>query len=214
MAAELSMNQIIHAAVRRDVQRTEKALRALDEGDTERAAAIQGAWAHLVGQLTHHHEQEDALVWPYLREQGVDPGLLSTMESEHQGLSAALRAGTDAVAGVVANPTKAGAGIAAGVVAESGAVIARHFEHEERDIEPQIRQRAQDPGWKAIEKKFREGGLTRAGTLLAWLQDGGSPKAQTALKKTIPPPVLFVFSRVFGRGYHRDVAPVWRQTDA
>ncbi len=50
------MNQIIHAAVRRDLARTESALRALREGDTARAAEIQRAWGALWGQLRHHHE--------------------------------------------------------------------------------------------------------------------------------------------------------------
>lgn len=208
MTAELSMNQIIHAAVLRDVARTEQALRTLPLGDGERARNIQRAWAHLAGQVTEHHEQEDALVWPYLRSQGIDSSLLDAMESEHQGLSTALLAGSDALGRAVAEPSSAVE--AAGVVAESGAVIARHFEHEERDVEPLLKARSEDPGWKAVEKKFRAGGLTRAGNMMAWLQDGGTAEAQSALRQTIPPPVLMVLSKVFGRGYHKNVAPVWR----
>ena len=53
------MNQIIHAAARRDVTRTEQALRTLPDGDTARAREIRTAWRNLVRELTHHHEAED-----------------------------------------------------------------------------------------------------------------------------------------------------------
>jgi len=209
MAHELSMNQIIHAAVRRDVARTEHALRAMGDGDGERAREIQRGWAHLVGQLTHHHQQEDALVWPFLKGK-VDQQLLDTMESEHQDLGAALRSGAAALDDLVAEPSAAGAARTAEVVAESGRVITGHLDHEERDVEPVIRQHVETPEWKAVERRFREGGVTRGGNLMAWLQDGGSPDAQAALKSTIPAPVLFVLSRVFGRAYHKEIAPIWR----
>lgn len=210
MAADLSMNQIIHAAVRRDVARTEQALRAMRDGDGARAREIQRGWSHLVSQLTHHHQQEDALVWPFLQSRGVDQDLLESMESEHQALGQALRDGAAALDSVVADPSRTQATAAADVVADSGQVIGSHLDHEERDVEPILRDHHEDPDWKAVERKFREGGVTRGGNLMAWLTDGGSPEAQTALRATIPPPVLFVLSRVFGRAYHKQVAPIWR----
>jgi hypothetical protein len=89
-------------------------------------------------------------------------------------------------------------------------VITGHLDHEERDVEPLIRAQAESPEWKAVERRFREGGVTRGGNMMAWLQDGGSPDAQAALRATIPPPVLFVLGRVFGRRYHKEIAPIWR----
>ena len=46
--------------------------------------------------------------------------------------------------------------------------------------------------------------------MFAWVQDGIDPETQAALRGMIPRPVLFVLSRVLGRGYYRDVAPTWR----
>jgi hypothetical protein len=132
MAADLSMNQIIHAAVRRDVDRTERALRTMSDGDGARAREIQRGWGHLVHQLTDHHQQEDALVWPFLKGRGVDQDLLAAMESEHQALGEALRNGAGAIAGVVTDPSAASAASAADVVAGSGRVITGHLDHEER----------------------------------------------------------------------------------
>ena len=83
MAEQLSMNRIIHAAVRRDVNRTERALRALRDGDGARAREIQVAWRNLVRELTHHHEAEDSIAWPFLAARGFDTSLLAEMEAEH-----------------------------------------------------------------------------------------------------------------------------------
>ena len=204
------MNQIIHAAVRRDLSRTEQGLRDLREGDSARAGQLRLAWAQLVGQLTEHHTKEDELVWPFLRSKGVDQSLLDAMESEHQALGDALREGARALDTVVADPSAATAAAAADVVGHSREVISGHLDHEERDVEPIIRDYHEDPGWKQVEKGFREGGAAHAGTMMAWLQDGGSPQAQAALRATIPPPVLFVLSRVLGRRYHKEIAPIWR----
>jgi hypothetical protein len=208
--AELTMNQVIHAAVRRDVTRTEQALRALPDGDRARAKQIQAGWAHLVGQLKHHHESEDALVWPYLRSVGTDEALLQAMESEHEAMATALASATEAVAGVATNPTAAVAGAAADVVAQASEVINRHLEHEEKDAEPLVLAREDDPAWKTVEKQLRPKRMTDAGAALAWMQDGAGPRELASLRATIPPPVLFVISRVFGRSYRRDIAPIWR----
>jgi hemerythrin-like domain-containing protein len=208
--AELTMNQVIHAAVRRDVARTEQALRSLRDGDRERAGQIRAGWAHLVDQLRNHHESEDALVWPYLRSVGADESLLQAMEAEHEAMATALASASEAVGRVADDPTAATAGAAADAVAQTAEVINRHLEHEERDAEPLVRAREHDPAWKAVEKQLRPGRLTDAGAALAWMQDGAGPRELASLRATIPPPVLFVISRVFGRGYTRSIAPIWR----
>src|SRR5687768_15587962 len=99
--ATMSMNKIIHAAVRRDVTRTEQALRGLPDGDGERARQVQRAWQHLVKELTHHHEAEDSLAWPFLLSRGVDPDLMATMEGEHGAMRDALAAASRAIDGLV-----------------------------------------------------------------------------------------------------------------
>nr|MBA3782423.1 hemerythrin domain-containing protein [Nocardioides sp.] len=99
--ATLSMNQIIHAAVRRDVARIEHALRALRAGDGARARQLQQAWQNLVRELTHHHEAEDQLVWPFLLSRGLDAELMGAMEGEHAAMKNALAEAGRAIDGVV-----------------------------------------------------------------------------------------------------------------
>ena len=209
--AELSMNEIIHAAVRRDLVRFESALRAFPDGDGRRARQLRRAWATVDRQLHHHHESEDAHVWPYVRSLGVaDPALVDAMESEHQAMAAGLGAVSSSLDALVADPSTATATAAAEAVAETARVTNGHLEHEESDVMPLITERLETPEWKAVERKLRKGSPAMAGELFAWLEDGSDRAAQDSLRRSIPTPVRFVLSRGFGRSYHREVAPVWR----
>jgi hemerythrin-like domain-containing protein len=209
--AEMNMNEIIHAAVRRDLARMEGALRSFPEGDLQRAEQLQRAWASLWEQLHHHHRSEDAYVWPYVRRLGVlDPDLVDQMEAEHAAMAEAMTAATGAIEALVASPTVDAARAAADQVAEAARVTDEHLQHEESAVMPTIMERQETPEWKAVEKQLRKAPPLLAGRMFAWVQDGAGPEEVAALRATVPTPVLFVFSRVLGRSYHRDVAPAWR----
>ncbi|CUR61764.1 hypothetical protein NOCA150064 [metagenome] len=208
--AELSMNQIIHAAVRRDVARTEQALRRLGDGDAARARQVQAAWQNLVRELTHHHEAEDEILWPFLLERGVDADLLHEMESEHAAMKEALGSASAAIDGVVATPTTATARSAADVVARSSEVINRHLDHEERDVEAPMGDLESDPEFKALSKKLRPASIVDAANALAWMQDGAGERERSALRATIPGPVVSLLTLLLARRYRREVAPAWR----
>jgi hemerythrin superfamily protein len=210
MTDALSMNQIIHAAVRRDVDRTERALRALADGDSPRARQIQVAWRNLVRELTHHHEAEDEYLWPFLLGRGVDADLLEQMESEHGAMKAALASSTAAIDSVVARPTAAEAGAAADEVARAGEVINQHLAHEERDVEAPLGNLDDDPEFKALSKKLRPASIVDAANALAWMQDGAGERERSSLRATIPGPVVALLTLLLARRYRREVASVWR----
>ena len=83
MAKHLSLNTVIHAAVRRDLGRFNAALDAFPVGSKERAAKLEGAWQNLDKQLYHHHHGEETIFWPALRELGADVSLVSDLDGEH-----------------------------------------------------------------------------------------------------------------------------------
>jgi hypothetical protein len=64
--------------------------------------------------------------------------------------------------------------------------------------------------WKAVERQLRRRPAAQIGCFFAWVQDGMTDEARTFFRATVPPPVTYVFTRVGGRAYRRDVAPVWR----
>ena len=53
MTEHLTLNIVIHAAVRRDVARFQQALTAFPIGSRERAAQLEMAWQNLDHQLYH-----------------------------------------------------------------------------------------------------------------------------------------------------------------
>jgi hypothetical protein len=49
----------------------------------------------------------------------------------------------------------------------------------------------------------------RGGRFFAWLLDGAGPDERAAVSGTVPGPVLKLLTGIFGRGYRKNVAPVW-----
>lgn len=205
----LSMNRVIHAAVRRDLARLDEALGEFQDGDVERARDLERAYAFLRSELTRHHEHEDDLVWPLLARFDVDPGLLATMESEHHAMADALREIADALGRLVRTPTVQVARDARNVVAAAREVVDQHLAHEERAVEPLLFDLQDTAEWKAVEKQLRKAPPVAAGAFFAWIQDGMSDGERSYLRATVPTPVMFVLARVLGRGYRREVATVW-----
>ena len=210
MTGTMSMNQIIHAAVRRDVARTEQALRALGVGDAARAREIQTAWRNLVRELTHHHEAEDEHMWPFLQSRGVELSLLEQMEAEHVAMKAALVSVSGRLESVVAAPTSANAAIAADEVSRAAGVINDHLEHEERDVEGPMGDLENDAEFKELSKKLRPASIVDAANALAWMQDGAGERERSSLRATIPGPVVSLLTLLLARRYKREVAPAWR----
>ena len=109
-----------------------------------------------------------------------------------------------------AEPSQENASNAHATVSELKRVTLTHLDHEERDMEPIAAAHRSSTQMKAAQKAVRRAHKGQAGDFFAWLLDGAGPDAKAALRQEVPPPVLFVISRVGGRGYRRLIAPMWR----
>ena len=206
----MTMNHVIHNAVRRDLDRLASALASAPDGDQARARDLQRAYGNLHAQLTHHHESEDAHVFPTLRRLGVDPVLIDEMDGEHHSMAAALDSTAAQMQRYADTGSAADAATARESVEQTHTVVERHLAHEETELEPLMRPHVQSEEWKTAEKALRKQPPVAAGRFFAWLTDGMDPESQAALRSTVPPPVVAVLSKVLGRQYHREIAPVWR----
>jgi hypothetical protein len=112
MTAPTTMNRVIHAAVRRDLDRLDDALGRMTDGDVPRARALERAYRNLHDELHHHHVSEDTHIWPMLASVGVDRQLLDAMESEHSAMAEALAETGAAMATVAASGSRADAAAA------------------------------------------------------------------------------------------------------
>jgi hemerythrin-like domain-containing protein len=209
--SKMTMNRVIHAAVRRDLERLQSALADAREGDVARARQLERAYANLHRELTHHHEGEDQFVFPFLARVGADPDLLRSMDDEHHAMADALSGTRAAMAAYAASGSTSDAERARASVVRTREVVDEHLTHEENDLEPVIEPHMHTADWKTVEKRLRPRSLSVTGQFIAWIQDGMADEHRTYLRSTIPPPVTAVLGRVAGRAYHRDIAPTWQQ---
>ena len=209
MTEHRTMNTVIHAAFRRDLGRFDTALAAFPGGSQARADQLGRAWDNFEYQLRHHHDDEEAIFWPALRELGAGEAMMGELGGEHESMLGALDAAAAALHQLQVDPSADHAEAARAAITELRANLESHFEHEERDLEPLAAAQVKSPPMKAAQRAVRKSAKGKAGTFFAWLQDGADADARAALRRDVPPPVLFLITKLGGRQYRNEIAPVW-----
>ena len=206
----MSMNKVIHHAVRRDLDRFVSALDGFPPGNARRAAALGRAWANFDEMLSDHHEGEHEIAWPHLERAGVPRALLDEMDAEHDVMAGALQIAREEMNGLARDPSAARAVAAREAMGDLRAATVQHLDHEEAEIEPFYLEHADHPEIKAMGREFGKRSPAFAGRFFAWVTDGATPQEEAAFKENVPGPVFAVMSSVWGRGYRKEIAPVWR----
>ena len=206
------MNKAIHGAFRRDLDRFITALGTFQPGDRARAAQLATAWANFDDQLTHHHEGEHQIAWPALHAVGVSTELLDAMDAEHDTMAAALAETRVAMAGLLRDPGDAQATAAKACFETLRTVTVAHLDHEEAELEPVYQANKDTPEIKAMGRAFGKTGLARGGRFFSWVLDGASPEEREGITASVPAPVLSIIGGIFGRGYRKEIAPIWAAT--
>ena len=208
---EMSMNRVIHGAVRRDLDRFTNALSTLGDGDARRAEQVSTAWANFHEQLTRHHSSEHRIAWPALRKAGISDDLLTQFDAEHDRMAAALEPADQAMRSLRGTPTAENVTAAREAVATLRTTTTEHLDHEEAELEPFYLEHAHTPEMKAMGRAFgRDSKPAEAGTYVAWLQDVASSDELAGLRQNVPGPVVAIIGRLFGGKYRRTIAPAWR----
>lgn len=211
MASQMSMNRVIHAALRRTLDRFAAALASFPDGDAARAKQLAAAWQFFYGQFTIHHTGEHAFAWPALREIGVSGELLDQFDAEHDKIASGLSAAGQAISTLAATPTAASAAAAHQRIEELSAVASEHLAHEEAETEPVLWANRGTPQMKEMSRKFsRDVGVAQAGSFFAWLQDGATAEENAGLRANVPGPVVSILTAVRGGSYRRNIAPIWQ----
>ncbi|MDQ1539008.1 MAG: hypothetical protein QOE58_3401 [Actinomycetota bacterium] len=208
--AEMSMNKAIHGAFRRDLTRFVGALSSFPPGDVHRGSQLATAWANFDDQLTRHHTGEHDIAWPALASVGVSQSLLDTMDAEHETMAVALAVVRAAVPGLKRTASNEDVSHTRKAFERLQEVTLAHFEHEEAELEPVYAEKRDLPEIKAMGRAFGKVGPAEGGRFFAWVSDGASPQEKAALTREIPGPVLAIIGGIFGRGYRKNIAPIWR----
>lgn len=209
MPKHLTMNTVAHEAIRRTVTRFENALAAFEDGSQQRADQLKRAWDFFDAQLHHHHSLEEELFWPALQQTDADLSQLDALDAEHDAMRTALGEATTAMAGLHSSPTATNADAAKAALAHFSTVLLNHLDHEERDLEPISAAYKDTAPMKAAVEKAKKVDVKNLGNTLEWLQDGADPDDRAGLRAVIPPPVVFLATRLGGRRYRREIAPIW-----
>ena len=208
--AEMSMNTAIHAAFRRDLNRFVDALDRFPAGNRTRAAQLSAAWANFDDQLTHHHTGEHEIAWPHLRAMGVSDELLTALDAEHDEMAAALARARSAMGSLASSASAPDAQAAKSAVQDLQAAAVKHLDHEEAELEPVYLSQKDSAEMRAMGKEFAKVSPSRGGRFFAWVTDGATEREKQAVTANVPGPVLAVIGGIFGRGYRKNISPVWR----
>lgn len=210
MTEHLTLNTVVHAAFRRTIARFDGALSAFPDGSQERADQLKRAWDFFDEELHHHHGYEEQYFWPALQQTDADLSALSELDNEHDAMRDALGEATQAMAALQAEPTAARAEATRISVEHLGKVLFDHLVHEERDLEPISAAYQDAPSMKAALTQVKKAHLKSMGNFVEWLQDGANASDLAGMRKHLPPPVIFLFGKIAGRRYRREIAPTWQ----
>jgi hemerythrin-like domain-containing protein len=215
MAIETRMNGIIHAALRRDLDRMALLLGQPEDLSESRVRAL-GAHARWLMDLLHeHHTGEDDRLFPIIRRNNpATADLLDAMASEHEAIAEAVHALQDAGAKAEAGVPDAAASLR-DAVSGLRTVLDPHLEHEERDLSPLVPQSVSEAEWADFERSNTQG---RKPPELAfrghWIIDNLDDEGVGVVTGLVPAVPRFIMMRFLGGPYRRRREELWGGTPA
>lgn len=215
MTIDTRMNGIIHAALRRDLDRTAMVLDGTGEVPDARLRAIGAHVVWLMDLLHSHHTTEDERLFPMMRRNNPDlAGLLDEMETEHAAIAAAVTALE--AAGRRAEAGEPGAADALrDAVAGLRTVLDPHLVHEERDLAPLVPESVTEDEWAAFEKSNTAGKKPPELAMQGhWMIDNLDPAGVAVVKSVVPAVPRFIMLRFLAGPYRRRREACWGGTPA
>lgn len=174
-----------HAAFRRDLAHLARAAEK-PETDPARLLAVANGWTTFKRQLLNHHQMEDQIIWPRLRERfDSRPEALSVldeMEHEHGFIDPLLAAADEAFA--AGDPGRGD------VLDELVGKLSAHLEHEERDALRLIGEAITPAQWQQANQAMmaRPGVMQEvAPEMFAWILEDADEEQVAKVFANLPP---------------------------
>jgi hypothetical protein len=197
----------MHSAMRRDADRLPRAAARISS--TADAAALGRWYGRFRTTIEHHHEREDAIIWPDLAER--DPSFaLDQVDllEDHHDLDRALATMTAALADRAAGRTNTNDAAVAAAVA-LGDLLVAHLAREEAAAFPRLAVEFTPEEYAAIERQLLKG--TTFASLafeVPWVLDELDAVTYEALREQAPLPIRVAHRLLFARRYATVAAPV------
>jgi len=199
----------VHNSFRQQFGALPGLVRAVPDGDVERATVVVDFLAELTTSLHHHHEGEDELMWPLLLERApLDSALILAMEEQHERIAELYRrAEENAATFGRAADLDSGAELA-DTLAELDAALTEHLHDEEVHILPLVEQVMTVAQWEALGERGRAGiPKDRQLVFLGFLLNANTPERGREFLRSMPAPARIAWKlmgrRMFAKEYRR-----------
>ena len=207
--ADTTMMGVVHDALRRDLDRLHSVLARPELPDAQRVAVADHAlW--VMDFLHHHHEGEDAGLWPLVRSRSAAAGdLLDRMEADH-AVIVPLMAEVDAAAAAYRDSAAARTRLLAALDALSGPLLT-HLRAEEDEAMPLVSQAISAADWASWDQRTNVKGKSLPVLAIQghFLADSLDPERYDLLIHLIPAVPRFVVLKGFAGRYRRACAARW-----
>lgn len=209
---------IVHNVFRTNLAALPDLIRAVGDGDRERAVVLTDWLSELITGLHHHHTGEDELMWPVLTSRApADTALVLRMEEQH-GRIADLVSIVHAQAAIF---TGSGARVDGTVLAASltelNDVLGEHLGEEEARILPIVEAVMTTDEWKLLADRGNASiPKERRLVFLGFMLYAASDQQRTLLMSQLPAPARVLWrlvgKRSFAKAYREiyGASPVWR----
>ena len=202
---------VVHNALRREFRLAGPLVRRVEVGDVARAQFVGRHLDFLLRGLHHHHELEDDMIWPQLRQRASSDALeiVDVMQAQHDEIDRLVR-GTTLL--VTMWSTDADEDVRDGLAEELEAlhaVLVQHLDMEEHVVLPLAERLLTLAEWRELGRRA-EAGNPRSERVLAFgmLQYGGDAEVLASMLESAPLPARILVPRLARRAYRRHAVAI------
>ena len=199
----------VHNSFRRQFRALPGLVRAVPDGDRERARVVVDFQQELTTALHHHHEGEDELMWPLLLEQApMDSELILRMEEQHERISELYQRAGENAADFTTTADAKSRGELADTLTDLVEALEEHLHDEEVYILPLVERVMTVPQWEALGERGRAGiPKDRQLVFLGFLLQANTPERGREFLTHMPLPARVAWKllgrRTFAKEYRR-----------
>ncbi len=210
--ADTRMMGIVHSALRRDLARTRLVLETQPGPDDHRRQAIADHVLWCMAFLHHHHEGEDAGLYPMVvRQNPAAAELVADMDADHTRIVPAMEALEGSARAYRAGASPESLLDAVGTLCE---VLLPHLAREELEMMPVVSASISEAQWRAWTEGLKSTRLSELAFEGHWLMDGLGGDDLDHLLTMVPAVPRFLLVHLLGGRYRRTASAAWDGTPA
>jgi hypothetical protein len=202
---EIQQMKVIHRVMRREFTQLPALIAGVSVGDTARAHLLGNHLSLVLGMLHDHHEAEDELLWPVLRERvPIEKDLIGVMEVQHQAIADAVGTVAAALPAWTADAKAPARDRLADALRDLGPALTEHLDLEEDSVLPLIHDHLTVPEWLAPQKHAMKHGpktLTGKLTLAGMVLEDATPRERAWFLGEMPAPARLLWQLMGARQY-------------